>query len=384
MGQIKMPWNDWNPFTGCSKLSAGCDNCYAEAMAIRFAGTDAFLKNDPFKPRTRKDRLKEPMNKRKAILYFVGSMGDLFHPDFSDEFRDMVFDIIYKTPWHTYLLLTKRPENMLEYFIGLRDRTGAGPHSLLPNLGFGVSVENQQALYRISILKRIPAAMHFVSFEPLLEKINIEDHGAPTGWIIDDREQFIPDWVIIGCELGAKRRPMDELWAAKLITDYSHYNVPAYYKRQYINGKKVELPELAGEVFAGTPKFISDRREIGLAHFREKDEVRKRVKSQIDRLLLSENNKNYGPAGELMNLYSWNFLEPAIRDFVLPEYIRSQGRIVSLVYIKGAVSNMAEDCSMNPYNNRSLQSLMLTHKMENLPQGVLTEALKKGLPGQFR
>jgi len=372
MGKTKISWaeHSWNPFTGCSKVSAGCDNCYAEAMALRFAGTDAFLKNDPFKPRTRKDRLKEPMNKRKAILYFVGSMGDLFHRDFSDEFRDMVFDVIYKTPWHTYLLLTKRPDAMREYFIGLKNRTGSLPHSLLPNLGLGVSVENQQTLQRIPVLKQIPAAMHFTSFEPLLERIMLY------------RSSVITDWAIVGCESGKNRRPMEDYWVSELITDHHKHGIPVFYKQQYIDGKKVEIPELYGKVYDNIPEFISNRHKIGLAHFREKNEVRKRVKFQIDRLLLAEDNKNYGPAGELMNLYSWNFLEPALREFVLPEYIRSQGRITSLVYIKGAIGNIAEDCNMNPYNNRSLQSLMLTHKMENLPKGVLTEALRKGLPGQ--
>lgn len=376
MGKTKISWAEhtWNPFTGCSKVSAGCDNCYAEAMALRFAGTTGWLKNDPFKPRMIKDRLKEPLNKRKSVLYFVGSMGDLFHHDFSDEFRDMVFDIIYKTPWHTYLLLTKRPGNMLEYFRRLRDKTGSGPHNLFPNLGLGVSVENQRALGRISTLKQTPAAMHFVSFEPLLERIEFYS-----------REHLLMDWAIIGCESGSNRRPMEDDWVAELI--FNHFyekQIPVFYKQQYIDGKKVEMPGIGinGVVFDHMPEFILDRQRKGLAYFKEKDEVRKRIKSQIDRLLLSEDNKNYGPAGELMNLYTWEFLEPALNEFNLPDYIRSQGRIPSLVYTKGAISNMAEDCSINPYNNKSLQSLILTHKVANLPKGVLTDALKKGLPGQ--
>lgn len=195
MSGIEWTEQTWNPVTGCSKVSAGCKNCYAETMARRLQamGMPAYAKG--FAVACHDDRLDAPLRRKKSTMYFVNSMSDLFHPSVPFAFIDRVVDTISQTPQHTYQILTKRPERMARYFAG-RDTPG--------NAWLGVSVENKKhGVPRVAILRDIIATVRFLSAEPLLEDLGVLDLGGIN-------------WVIVGGESGKKARPMKKEWVANL------------------------------------------------------------------------------------------------------------------------------------------------------------------------
>jgi protein gp37 len=196
MKTTKIEWTDktWNPVTGCTKISAGCVNCYAEIMARRLQamGQDKYLGG--FTLTLHEDTLKEPLQWKKPHTIFVCSMSDLFHKDVPDEFINKVINIIKLTPQHRYQLLTKRADRMAEYF----------QHRDIPeNVWLGVTVENQESKKRIDFLRNLNAAVLFLSCEPLLE-----DLGELNLTNID--------WVIVGGESGTSARPMKEKWVLSI------------------------------------------------------------------------------------------------------------------------------------------------------------------------
>lgn len=196
MSQSKIEWTDktWNPVTGCTKISEGCLHCYAATMASRLKGMGKQKYKDGFQLVTHPESLKEPMNWHKPCDIFVCSMGDLFHRDVPFEFIDQVFFTIAQTPHHRYQILTKRAERMFEYF-----QTRKVPD----NVWLGVTVECQSSKKRIDYLRLIPAKIHFLSCEPLLESLGI--------LCLDNIE-----WVIVGGESGPLARPMKEEWILEI------------------------------------------------------------------------------------------------------------------------------------------------------------------------
>jgi len=167
MGTTKIDWAEksWNPVTGCTPVSAGCANCYAAKMAKRLAGRYGYPADDPFRVTLHEDRLEEPLHWRKPSRVFVCSMGDLFHEDVPEDVIWQVIEKAWQAKQHTFLLLTKRPRRMADVLT----------HSMLwlndtpPNIWIGTSIENQQTAYeRIPHLLNAPAAVRFVSCEPLL------------------------------------------------------------------------------------------------------------------------------------------------------------------------------------------------------------------------
>lgn len=196
MAQSKIEWTEetWNPSTGCNKVSSGCKNCYAETMSNRLKaiGTPGYENGFEFK--IMPNRLNQPLLKKKPTKYFVNSMSDLFHEKMPISFLDKIFDVIKKTPHHTYQILTKREERMINYF---------GNKCLPKNVWMGVSVEDQKSIYRIDYLRKVNASIRFVSAEPLLEdvgQLNLKDIH----------------WVIVGGESGHKARPMKKEWALNI------------------------------------------------------------------------------------------------------------------------------------------------------------------------
>jgi protein gp37 len=190
----RIEWTEatWNPVVGCTKISAGCKFCYAEAMAKRLQamGTPGYERG--FKLNLIKTRLNEPLQRARPTVYFVNSMSDLFHERIPDTYIDQVFDVIARTPHHTYQILTKRAAHMARYF-------RARPVPL--NAWLGVSVENRRhGVPRIDSLRQIAARIRFLSVEPLLEDIGSID--------LTDIQ-----WVIVGGESGPKARPMQPQWA---------------------------------------------------------------------------------------------------------------------------------------------------------------------------
>jgi protein gp37 len=248
----KIEWTQktWNPVTGCSKVSQGCKNCYAEVIANRFWKDRKFTD-----VQCHPDRLEQPLRWRKPATVFVNSMSDLFHEDVPFEFIHKIEAISASTK-HTYQILTKRPQRALEYFHEYRKMKAP------LNWWLGVSVENQEtADERIPILLQIPAAVRFLSCEPLLGKVDINFWQCECGAIINrnlstkrtrlqcecgkSEEYFgmIPknvDWVICGGESGHGARPMEIEWAEKLMQDCKAAEVPFFMKQICVNGKKIE------------------------------------------------------------------------------------------------------------------------------------------------
>lgn len=195
--QSTIEWTEqtWNPTTGCTKISPGCKNCYAEVMAHRLHAMGAPGYENGFKLALHPERLKQPLQRKKPTVYFVNSMSDLFHEDIPDEFLDQVFSVIQQTPQHTYQILTKRAERLPQYFAN---------QACPQNVWLGVSVEDRKhGVQRIDYLRQVDAHIRFLSAEPLLEDLGKLDL---TGI----------HWVIVGGESGHKARPMREEWVANV------------------------------------------------------------------------------------------------------------------------------------------------------------------------
>ena len=196
----EIEWTDatWNPITGCTKVSAGCDHCYAERFAERFRG----VANHPFQTgfdlTLRPERLRQPLEWRRSRMIFVNSMSDLFHKAVPEEFVSAVFDTMEQAKWHQFQVLTKRSSLMRDF---LRRRYGdrRGP----AHIWCGVSIENNSVLSRLEHLRSTPAGVRFLSVEPLI---------GPVGKI----DLAGIDWVIVGGESGPRSRVMDVAWVREI------------------------------------------------------------------------------------------------------------------------------------------------------------------------
>lgn len=209
----KIEWTEetWNPITGCTKVSSGCQNCYAEVMAKRLQAMGMKGYENGFELTLRPDRLDEPIKNKKATMYFVNSMSDLFHEKVSFDFIDKVFDSIREASWHKFQVLTKRAEIMSKYF-----ETRKVPE----NVWLGVTVENKKhGLPRIPYLKSIKnVKIKFLSIEPLLEDLGEVDFSGL-------------DWIIVGGESGFKARPMQKEWAISIKNQCAKQDVAFYFKQ---------------------------------------------------------------------------------------------------------------------------------------------------------
>ena len=205
MAETNISWTDrvWNPVIGCAKVSAGCTNCYAETMAVRLAamGNENYrevVKGNRWNGRVKFlfHKMNEPLHWKKPCRVFVNSMSDLFHDDVSDEDIARIFGVMGDCPQHVFQVLTKRPARMCQY---LTEREKWSTRGTLPNVWLGVSCEDQaSAEERIPLLLQCPAAVRWVSLEPLLGRI------IPSG-------DWFPgiSWCVIGGETGAGYRKMD-------------------------------------------------------------------------------------------------------------------------------------------------------------------------------
>jgi len=238
----------WNPTTGCRKVSAGCENCYAERIANRFWGDRKFT--DVV---CHEDRLEQPLKWKKPRMIFVNSMSDLFHEDSPPAFIEKIFWVMKETPRHIYQVLTKRPERMKQLisFWNMSDDS-------IPNLWLGVSVENQDtADERIPLLLETPAAVRFLSCEPLLDSLNLNEirvEGLKISYSttarinclaeMDDRRLFNShntiDWVIVGGESGQGARDMNPDWARSIREQCKEAGVPFFMKQM---SRKAPIPE---------------------------------------------------------------------------------------------------------------------------------------------
>ena len=231
----------WNPTTGCDRVSAGCDHCYALTLAKRLKAMGVARYQRDGDPRTsgpgfgvtcHPDALALPMSWRRPRLVFVNSMSDLFHAQVPLAFVQQVFDVMASTPQHTYQLLTKRARRL---------RRVAERLEWPPNVWMGVSVENAEALYRVDDLRAVPAAVRFLSCEPLLGPLN----GLDLDGI---------DWVIVGGESGAHSRPMDEGWARGIRDQCVQVDVPFFFKQWGGRTPKAGGRQLDGQNWDSMPE----------------------------------------------------------------------------------------------------------------------------------
>lgn len=208
-------WTDatWNPVTGCTKITRGCDNCYAERIAERFRGTPGHPFERGFDLTLRPERLTQPLSWRKPRRVFVNSMSDLFHKDIPTTFIDSVFNTMETADRHVYQVLTKRSSLMRSY---LRRRYGGG--AAPPHIWCGVSVEDHTATARIRHLQESPVPIRFLSIEPLL---------GPVG----DIDLAGISWVIVGGESGPGARPMAEQWVLDIKKQCAQKGVDFFFKQ---------------------------------------------------------------------------------------------------------------------------------------------------------
>ena len=249
----KIEWTDetWPVVTGCSSEpeSEGCFNCYAARIAAtrlkhhpRYAGLAEMVNGKPRwtgEVQLNYDVLDQPHRWRKPRMVFVASMGDLFHEDVPFEFIRQVFAVMYAARSHTYQILTKRPQRMLEFMRWYQDALDAEdiPITLpLPNVWLGVTAENQEcADERIPLLLQMPAAMRFVSCEPLLGPIDLFDVDGKIAQSMPERSMLFPadliDWVIVGGESGPDARPLHPRWVQSLRDQCHAVGVPFFFKQ---------------------------------------------------------------------------------------------------------------------------------------------------------
>lgn len=234
MALTKIEWTEatWNPVTGCTKTSPGCANCYAERMTRRLKAMGQPNYKKGFKVATHPAMLDYPLGWRKPRMVFVNSMGDLFHEDVPKTFIKKVFKVMTEANWHTYQVLTKRAERLF----GLSHEL-AWPS----NVWMGVTVEDENHLYRIDSLRSTKARVKFISFEPLL---------GPIGKV--NLKQI--DWVIVGGESGPGSRPMEPNWARELRDQCVKAKVPFFFKQWGGFNKKKAGKILDGKIWMRMPE----------------------------------------------------------------------------------------------------------------------------------
>lgn len=211
----EIEWTDatWNPVTGCTKISAGCDFCYAERFAERFRGVPNHPFSQGFDLTLRPERLEQPLTWRQPKMIFVNSMSDLFHKGVPKPFVDRVFDTMEKADWHTFQVLTKRSSRLRDY-VNSRYADRAPPS----NLWLGASVEDASRASRIRHIGQTNAAVRFLSIEPLIGDMGRVDL---TGI----------DWVIVGGESGPRARPIQAEWVRSLRDQCLRASVPFFFKQ---------------------------------------------------------------------------------------------------------------------------------------------------------
>lgn len=244
MADTTIEWTDstWNPVAGCTIATAGCTNCYAMRMAARLEAMGV----EKYAGLTRKTggrakwtgkialdhkALDTPATWKKPRRVFVNSMSDLFHPDVPVEFIAEVWRVMGNTPRHTYQILTKRPEFMAEVTPSL---------PVLPNVWLGTSVEDDRVLWRLDELRRVPAAVRFVSFEPLI--------GSVAG-----AELLDIHWAIVGGESGPKARAMDPVWVDEIHDACRRAGTAFFFKQWGGKNKKATGRELRGRTYDEMP-----------------------------------------------------------------------------------------------------------------------------------
>jgi protein gp37 len=253
--QSTIEWTDatWNPVTGCSKVSPGCAHCYAEKLALtRLAGRNGYP-GLPWTPTNaarnvilHPDRLQLPTRWRQPRRVFVNSMSDLFHELVPDPYVRQVFDVMARCPQHEFQVLTKRPERMLELH-----RLWTDHHGVLPNVWLGTSIENDRWTARADALRAVPAAVRFISAEPLLGPLPSLDLAGI-------------DWLIVGGESGPGHRAIDPDWVRDLRDRATATDVAYFFKQWGGHRPKARGRELDGRTWDEYPADVRSRAAVAL------------------------------------------------------------------------------------------------------------------------
>lgn len=236
MKPSKIEWTEstWNPSTGCTKISAGCANCYAEIMTRRLKAMGLEKYKDGFELSCHYNELKLPYTWKKSRMIFVNSMSDIFHENMPFDFIKAVFKVMNECPQHTFQILTKRAD-ILEKYYTLLDWT--------PNIWMGVTVENDKVTKRIDSLRKVPAFVKFLSIEPLISAI-------PNLNLLNI------DWVIVGGESGPKARPIKEEWVLDIKKQCDQKQIPFFFKQWGGKNKKASGKLLQGKIYCQMPELV--------------------------------------------------------------------------------------------------------------------------------
>lgn len=240
--QTGIEWTDatWNPVTGCTKISPGCKNCYAERLALRLQAMGNPRYRTGFAVTLQDDQVDLPLRWKRPRRIFVNSMSDLFHEAIPEDYIRRIFEVMAAANWHVFQVLTKRARRLAELAPGL---------PWPPNVWQGVSVENADYVWRIAELTKVPAAVHFLSVEPLL--------GAIPKLPLDGI-----DWVIVGGESGPGHRSIKREWVRQIRDQCTACGVPFFFKQWGGRTPKAGGRRLDGKVWGQMP---SSRRESQLA-----------------------------------------------------------------------------------------------------------------------
>jgi protein gp37 len=250
----RIEWTEatWNPVTGCDKVSPGCAHCYAETFAERWRGVADHPYEQGFDLKLWPERLEVPLRWRRPRVIFVNSMSDLFHEDIPEDFIVEVFDVMRRADWHVFQILTKRHDRLADLAPNLPWPT---------NVWMGVSIENRRFVHRADALRAVPAAVRFISAEPLLGRLE----GLDLNGI---------DWLISGGESGPRHRPVREEWLIEL-RDHCKAEGVAYFFKQWGGAR----PKSGGRLLQGLewndmPRGSDRRRKYLGAHARGRPPVR--------------------------------------------------------------------------------------------------------------
>ncbi len=229
----RIEWTEysWNPVTGCTKVSSGCNHCYAERMARRLKAMGVKRYKSGFEVTIHNDLVEVPIKLKKPHLIFVNSMSDLFHNDVPLSFIRKIFQTMERAKWHTFQILTKRPDRLAELSPVLK---------WSKNIWVGVTVENSSCIDRISYLKNIPAQVRFLSLEPLLSPLPNIDLSSIN-------------WVIVGGESGPKARPIAKEWVEDIQRQCQEVQIPFFFKQWGGVNKKEYGRILNGKTYSQMP-----------------------------------------------------------------------------------------------------------------------------------
>jgi len=235
MTKTKIEWTEssWNPITGCSKISDGCLNCYAEKMAKRLQAMGTKGYENGFEVTLQYHQLQKPLKLKKPQMIFVNSMSDIFHEDVPQEYILKIFEIMNKAHWHIFQVLTKRPERLEE----LKDKI-----NWTKNIWLGTTIESNKYINRANYIKNTNAKIKFISFEPLIDSVKDVDLNGI-------------DWVIVGGESGSGARIIQKEWIYEIKNKCEKLNISFFFKQWGGTNKKKSGRLLDGKIYDEMPIF---------------------------------------------------------------------------------------------------------------------------------